>query len=548
MKKRIKYILLHIKKYKLYYIIGAVIFLLLPIIPVNSPPENTLPPSVNKNDTVSSIKPQRIEGQIIVKFKKGVTDTQINEHLALYGATIVDRIPAIDRIVIKVPQDQTDIILERLSYDSLIESFDPDYIMHPQATANDPQYKIQYYLKNTGQPIYKVPGTPGVDINIEAAWDVTKGKGVKVAVIDTGLDLDHEDLTNKIVAQKSFISGVTSVNDDHGHGTHVAGIIAANTNNGKGIAGICPDCKLIIAKALDVNHVYSADSIVANAITWTADQGARVINLSLGSDNKTQTMQDAVTYAVNKGAIVVGIAGNCGYTDFAAQFCKSQNPLFYPGAYNGVVTVGATDQKDEKYIKTGTGTWVDIVAPGWGMMSTMPNHTVTMNTNNDKLALNYDTYSGTSMAAPVVSGVLALVLSTGVSRDAAIQRIYSTAKPITGTGSLWMNGRVDAAKAVGAANPTATVPAPTFTCLGSCPTPGVTSQPGPSDQPDEEPIDPTDQPGTDPTDTLPNPSDIISPIPPSDQPPTPSGVNNTSILQLFLSLIIALLTILFGRG
>jgi thermitase len=436
-----------------------------------------------------SHRPSRVEGQIIVKFKDGITSGQINSDLELYQAKIIRQIPALRRTVIQVPAGQEDIILQKLSQDKLIEQAEPNHTMYADFKPNDPLYAQQWGLSNTGQSIGNSKGQAGDDIRVEQAWNVTRGNGVKVAVIDSGIDLNHPDLAGKVIAQNVYATN--TIDDQFGHGTHVAGGIVANGNNGQGISGVCPDCKLIIAKALDQQGM-GDEAAVAEAITWATDQGAKVINISAGGDTLTSTMQDALTYANSKGSIVVCSAGNDG-----------NSVQTFPAGSDLVVSVAATDNKDKLANFSTYGSWVKVAAPGVDIMSTLPTHAFNLQ-KESPLATTNDYLSGTSMAAPIVSGTLALIWASpyGTSNTAVINRLYQTADKISGTGTSWKYGRINVSKAVGADNtptptnpaptqtpepsfaptesietPTPTPPSPTFTCLGACVTPSTTEIP-----------------------------------------------------------------------
>lgn len=457
--------------------------------PSNNPPMQQLPEKSTYKVTnlipTPSITAKWVEGQIIVQFKPGVTDDQINQILLPYSAKILRKNDAVHSYVIQVPKGQEDTIVKKLSENQLTKTAEPDVIMRVNYKPNDPQYTNQWGLNNTGQAIRGNSGTAGDDIKAELAWNTTRGNGVRIAVVDSGINLNHPDLAGQIIAQKTF--GQASIEDQYGHGTHVAGAIAANGNNGQGVTGVCPGCKLIIAKALD--DVGEGDSSnVIDAITWAADQGAKVINISAGTPTLPDSVKNAIDYAISKGSVVVCSAGNDSTTNKT-----------YPAGMDSVVSVAATDNSDRLASFSTNGTWVKVAAPGVDIMSTLPTHSFNLqlaeplNTTNDYL-------SGTSMAAPIVSGVLGLIWSTpyGTSNTAVVQRLYSTADKISGTGTFWANGRVNAAKAVGEAPtptaapqptgvtpteqpqitsglitevPTPMVVTPTFTCLGSCPLP-----------------------------------------------------------------------------
>jgi thermitase len=437
------------------------------------PKTATLPPHVTDHP---------ISGQIIIKFKPQYTDAQINAHLQQYNASIQQKIEGINQTVVKVPPGQEQIIMQKLLNDGYAQSAMQDTTTHAFFVPNDPGFSLQYAFKNMGQAIQGKAGKAGSDINIESAWDVTQGNGVKVAILDTGINLNQPDLSGKVVLQKSFVPNATSVEDGNGHGTHVAGILAADTNNGTGIAGTCPGCQLLVGKVLD-DSGSGATSQATAGITWAADNGAKVISMSLGTtDSSTASLYNqAVNYALSKGAVVVAAAGNDG-----------NNQLNYPAAATGVISVAATTNIDAKASYSNFGSWVQIAAPGDNIVSTGPTHAFQLEPNGYNFSSPYYYLSGTSMATPFVAGVAALVASTqfGTTPQALTSRLYATADKIAGTGTSWINGRVNAAAAVGPAPTATTAPqptaiTPTLFCEGGNGTPpcatlppsGVTSVP-----------------------------------------------------------------------
>lgn len=227
-------------------------------------------------------------------------------------------------------------------------------------------------------------------LNAQTAWDlpgVNRGNGVKVAVVDTGVSV-HDDLQGTILAGYDATAAAgNGRNDGHGHGTHVAGTIAATANNGRGVAGVAPNASIIPVKVLsDSGSGYTSD--VAEGIVWAADHGADIISMSLGGGSAA-AMQTAVEYAQSKGDLVIAAAGNSR---------QSGSPTSYPAAYAGVLGVAATTSDDSIAYYSNQGSYVDIAAPGSSIMSTIPTN-------------SYASWSGTSMATPHVSGVAALVLA-----------------------------------------------------------------------------------------------------------------------------------------
>ncbi len=386
---------------------------------------------------IASSAGEKVEGEVMVTVKKNVTEQQLGEVIKIYNAKILRRVKAINLYVLKVPRGEEDAIIAGLSKNQLIEDASRDYVTQIFASVNDQLYGQQWALKNTGQPSPDA-GTPNADINAEPAWDITQGDGVKVGIVDSGINENHPDLAGKVIAAKTFMTD--SIEDQLGHGTHVAGIIAANTNNGIGVAGVCPKCQLIIAKTQgDDPKGTGTLAALAEGITWVTDQGAMVINASLGSYQTEPPLQNAVTYAMSKGVIFVSAAGN-----------DNADKQSYPAAYAGVISVASTDNKDKKSNFSNFGSWVKVAAPGSNIMSTMPTHPYGLQETHPGINTDYGVISGTSMASPIVAGVVALLVGSthAASRDAVIGRLYDTADKIEGTGSWWERGRVNAAKAL----------------------------------------------------------------------------------------------------
>jgi type VII secretion-associated serine protease mycosin len=253
-----------------------------------------------------------------------------------------------------------------------VEYVQPNYIYHALLVPNDPHYWRQWNMPK---------------ISAEPAWDITlSDDGVVVAVVDTGVDLDHPDLAGNVVSGYNVISPGAPPQDDHGHGTHVAGIVAAITNNNVGVAGVAGGCRIMPVKVLN-NVGEGTDFDVATGIQWAADNGARVINMSLGSPDYSYALADAVDYAYGKNVLIVAAAGNDGLES-----------ILYPAALPHVMAVGATDKIDGRASFSNYGNALDIVAPGVNIFSTLWDN-------------SYTYLSGTSMATPHVAGVAALVLS-----------------------------------------------------------------------------------------------------------------------------------------
>lgn len=275
-------------------------------------------------------------------------------------------------------------------------------------------------------------------ISVTGAWAAcTQGQGVIVAVVDSGIDLDHPDLQTNIVPGRSFVAGVSSPDDDNGHGTHVAGIVAGVPNNG-GIIGVAPRASLMPVKVLSAQGSGSTFDIAAG-VEWAVDHGATVINLSLGSVSNSATLEDAVNYAYNRGALVVAAGGNCGDSFYFLNGCSSQDQTFYPAAFANVMAVASTTSTDNQSSFSTEGSYIEIAAPGSNIYSTY-------------LSGGYITESGTSMAAPHVAGLAALIWSNNqnLTNQAVRTHIRDTATDLgpSGWDSQFGYGRINAGAAL----------------------------------------------------------------------------------------------------
>jgi major intracellular serine protease len=250
---------------------------------------------------------------------------------------------------------------------------------------------IPYELEEQLEMVNEIPR--GVEI-IQAPeiWSETKGKGITVAVLDTGCDTDHPDLMDRIIGGYNFTKDdggdALKFEDYNGHGTHVAGTIAGNLNN-NGVVGVAPEANLLILKVLGKNGSGQYDWII-NAIRYATEQKVDIISMSLGGPNDIQELHDVIIEAVNQNILVVCAAGNEG------DGRDSTDEFGYPGCYNEVISVGAVNLERKSSGFTNSNNQVDLVAPGENVISTYLNGT-------------YATLSGTSMATPHVSGALALL-------------------------------------------------------------------------------------------------------------------------------------------
>ncbi len=307
---------------------------------------------------------------------------------------------------------------------------------------NDPIYSRQWYLSTIGA---------------SRAWAKAQGgQAITVAILDSGIDAGHPEFSGRIVGGQSFVPGSAGPNDDFGHGTHVAGAIGALTNNGVGIAGVAPHVKLLPIKVLDSQGLGTLDVVVAG-IQAAKEAGVRVINMSLASQVSSSLQDQVIDQCVKAGIIVVAAAGNDG----------TDTPEF-PAGSPGVLAIGATDMSDVRTSFSNGGAHVRIVAPGVDIASTYP-----------RSQGSYVYKNGTSMAAPIVTGVVAAMLAVkpSLTPNDVARILYETGASSRGFSQA---RRVDFAAAIAAVVPEVMaepVPAPTAPPAKLAPTPGPTAPP-----------------------------------------------------------------------
>jgi thermitase len=355
-----------------------------------------------------------VAGEYVVTFAPGVQGAERTRAVRERGGQVVDRIERLDASLVRFA-DRSRGKGRELKADRRFATVEPNLLYRAAWTPNDPGYAQQW-----GFPKISAP----------AAWDTARGSSsVVIAVVDTGVQRTHPDLDAKIVPGYDYVQNDSAPDDGNGHGTHVAGTAAAETNNATGGAGTCPDCRIMPVRVLD-NNGSGTLANVAKGITYAADNGAQVINLSLGGGG-TSTLQQAVDYAAGKGAFLACAAGNSN---------TSSTSSAYPGAYANCFAVASTTSSDARSSFSNYGSWVEVAAPGSSIYSTWING-------------GYNTINGTSMAAPHVAGLAGLLAAQGLTGTQSRDRICSTADKITGTGSLWTCGRINAAAAVGGSAP-----------------------------------------------------------------------------------------------
>ena len=316
---------------------------------------------------------------------------------------------------------------------------------------NDPRFEDQWALSQIGA---------------QCAWASTLGSAdVTVAVVDSGVDMNHPDLVDRLRADgRDFVDGDDDPSDENGHGTNVAGIVAATLDNAEGIVGLAPGVQILPVRVMNARGAGS-DRAIARGVRYAADAGARVINLSLGAsltidaDTVSEQVTAAIRYAQSQGSLVVVAAGN--------DFLPLENAIV--GDNSDVLVVAATDENDIKADFSNSGTWIGVTAPGVHILSTMPTYDVYLTSEvprSERFEQGYDYMSGTSQATPFVSALAALLFSAHPDWDAlqverAIKEFVvdiSAQNATLAQEGMLGTGRIDACRALGgasAAQPTA---------------------------------------------------------------------------------------------
>jgi thermitase len=386
-------------------------------------------------------------GQVLVKFKPEIEEPLLEATARAYGLEKIDRIPALQIYKYQIPAGLTvEETVHALRENPDVEYAEPNYIAHIVATPNDPYFSSQYALLNTGQSIGSggPRGTAGADMEATVAWDETMGSaGITIAIVDTGVDLLHPDLKNKITSPgRDFVNNDNDATDDNGHGTMVAGIAAADTNNNVGIAGVAWNCRVLPVKVIAADGGGYYDWIVSG-VRWAVDNGASVINMSLGGEDTADSLRDAVKYAHDKGVVVCAAAGNDG------------SAVLYPAAYDAyVLAVAATDYTDTRAPWSNFGSQVDVAAPGVRIACPVPTWFWAAN-GGSASDVPYAFADGTSMSTPQASGLAALIrgLKPSLSADNIMDVIRYSADDVNssqykGRDDYIGYGRINMAKAL----------------------------------------------------------------------------------------------------
>jgi serine protease len=370
-------------------------------------------------------------GEIIVKFKAGVSRGEINRINRSQGCTVLSKSERGKFMRLQIPKNKT--VGEMVGIykrNPRVEYAEPNFIASALCAPNDPLYEYQWHLYNSESG----------GINIQSAWCNHTGDGVVVAVLDTGVAYEDRgarfrqapDLADtSFVPGYNFVDNTTHPNDDEGHGTHVAGTIAQSTNNSLGVAGVAFHASIMPVKVLDKNGSGTYAN-VAEGIYFATDNGARVINMSLGGTSESETLENALAYAYGKGVTIVCAAGN--------EYQKDNSPV-YPAAYDAYcIAVGATRYDETRSFYSNTGSYIDITAPGGDLYVDQNNDgygdgVLQQTFRNNPKDFRYYFYQGTSMACPHVAAVAALLISDGITGPNTVRAaLESTAKDKGDTG------------------------------------------------------------------------------------------------------------------
>jgi subtilisin family serine protease len=377
-----------------------------------------------------------VPGEVVVKWR----DAQRGpEHAAQRGLAVVAEIGAPGKGLPEVVSTEgrpVDEVLAELRTDPAVEYAEPNYVLslaeEPGVAAvsvNDPKTGPQYSLDR---------------MRVRDAWAFTTGASGIVAVLDTGIEFGHQDLAGRVLPGHDFVNNDDDAADDNGHGTWVAGIIAANANDGIGIAGISWQDRILPVKIMNANGTGDTSDLTSG-IVWAADHGATVINMSVGGFPYSQFVHDAIRYAWSRDVVLVGAAGN-----------NATDGQFFPASYPEVISVSATQTDDEFTFWSNYGPDVDVSAPGASVLTTncQACKPIEQDISGDH---RYTYISGTSFAAPNVAGVVALIRARNPAMSNAwvVDRLKATVDDMGSAGwdRRYGHGRVNALRAVGGSAP-----------------------------------------------------------------------------------------------
>ncbi|MEJ6951253.1 S8 family peptidase [Natronospora cellulosivora (SeqCode)] len=368
--------------------------------------------------------------EYIIKFNQAVEKSYIKNTLLDDQAQQVRKISK-DMYKVSFKNHDDNSLLNSLQENNKIEYIEPDYLIHVQSTTpNDPAFSQQWNLEM---------------LNLKKTWSSFQGSSdITVAVIDTGILLDHPDLHANIVEGYDFVDNDFDPIDsdpDFSHGTHVAGIIGAMTDNNEGIAGINWDISIMPIRVIGPGGSGGYSALIAG-IYWAVDNGADVINLSLAGSVDSKSLRDAVRYAVDNNVTVVAASGNNG-----------SSPILYPARYPEVISVGAIGPDKKRAFYSNYGPELDVVAPGGNSSLLRYKHNTILSTagymTENGPVHEYSWSQGTSMATPHVSGLIALLYSTGINDPTEIRNIIKDSADKLGSAQEYGAGLININRALG---------------------------------------------------------------------------------------------------
>jgi thermitase len=332
---------------------------------------NLSPPTEAPLPTVPPSNP--VPNQIVIIFSSEASPEERTAYVQSIGGEVAQVIESLDTVVVETPQT-----VGELPISPFVAQIEPDYYVSALLAVppSDPLYPDQWALSAIGAPEAWLSLAPNLP-------------EMSVAVIDSGICAEHDDLRERILPGYDFVDDDNAPQDDLGHGCAVSGIIAANIDDNFGIAGIAPNARILPLRVLNTQGL-GLYSDVAAAIVYAADNGAQIINLSLGGVNRSTTLESAIDYAISKGVIVIAAAGNTG------------SAVMFPASYAPVIAVGSIDQTLERSSFSSYGPEIDILAPGRGILTTNKDNT-------------WSVFTGTSFAAPHVSAAAAVEWARGES-------------------------------------------------------------------------------------------------------------------------------------
>jgi len=356
-----------------------------------------------------------VKGEILVKFKPAVKPKEVRQIFAKHSLVQRKLIEKLQGHLMKIPEEKTiEEMIQELKKDPDVIYAEPNFTLQSLSTLPDDEYFDRQWATNK--------------IELNNAWDLEKGNAdVTIAVLDSGIDLDHPDLKQNIIPGYDFVNDNSDAWDDNGHGTAIAGVIGAIGDNSEGIAGVDWQSKLIPLKVVDGDGIGTYYD-VAQGIIYAADHNARIINLSIGGYAYSYALKDAVDYALEKGCVLVAAVGNDGI-----------DAPMYPAAYEGVIGIAATDSQDRIDKNSNYGDFVDLAAPGLSIYTTEPEG-------------RYGYNSGSSLACSHTAGLVGLILSSNpsLSKDNIEGILYDSCDYIKEDNS-YGHGRINAYRALLAA-------------------------------------------------------------------------------------------------